>query len=83
MTKNLSYIIGGTVLFAGIGIIYYLSTPSDDTSSIKEPRSANNNVSNYRKGIINNYWEDKYPGTQSGGSKRKRKIKPKTKTKKR
>jgi hypothetical protein len=82
MTKNLSYIIGGTVLFAAIGIIYKFSFSSDDTSSIKEPRSANDNISAYRKGIINNYWEERHPGTQSGGSKRKRKPKNK-KTKKR
>jgi len=82
MNNNL-LIIGG-VIFAisiGIGYGYAVNNSSDDTSSIKEPRSANNNVSNYRKGIINNYWEEKYPGTQSGGSKRKKKNKNK-KTKK-
>lgn len=82
MTKNLSYIIGGTVLFAAIGIIYKFSFSSNDTSSVKETRSANDNISAYRKGVINNYWEERYPGTQSGGSKRKRKPKSK-KTKKR
>ena len=70
-------------MFVAIGIIYKFSFSSDDTSSIKEPNSANNNVSNYRKGIINNYWEEKYPGTQSGGSKRKKKNKKTKKTKKR
>jgi hypothetical protein len=82
MTKNLSYIIGGTVLFAAIGIIYKFSFSSDDATSIKEPRSANDNVKGHRQNILNNYWEEKYPGTQSGGSKRKRKTKNK-KTKKR
>jgi hypothetical protein len=81
MTKNLSYIIGGTVLFAAIGIIYKFSFSSDDTSSVKEPRSKDSNVSAYRKDIIGNYWGEKYPETQ-GGSKRKRKSKNK-KTKKR
>ena len=82
MTKNLSYIIGGTVLVAAIGIIYKFSFSSDDTSSVKEPRSKDSNVSAYRKDIIGNYWEERHPGTQSGGSKRKRKPKSK-KTKKR
>ena len=83
MTKNLSYIIGGTVLFAAIGIIYKFSFSSDDTSSVKEPRSKDSNVSAYRKGIIGNYWEERHPGTQSGGSKKKRKIRKSKKTKKR
>ena len=82
MTKNLSYIIGGAVFFAAIVIIRNLSISSDDTSSVKEPRSANDNVSSYRKGIINNYWEERHPGTQSGGSKRKRKIRKSKKSKK-
>ena len=82
MTKNLSYIIGGAVFFAAIVIIRKLSMSSDDTSSVKEPRSANDNVKEHRQNILNNYWEEKYPGTQSGGSKRKRKPKNK-KTKKR
>jgi hypothetical protein len=67
------YIVGGAVFAGAIGYTMYSS--SDDTSSVKEPRSANSNVSNYRKGIINDYWSSKYPGTQSGGSKRKRKNK--------
>jgi len=82
MTKNLSIIIGGAVLVAAVGIIYKLSFTSDDTSSVKEPRSKDSNVSAYRKDIIGNYWEERHPGTQSGGSKRKRKPKNK-KTKKR
>lgn len=82
MNENLYYIIGGlVVVLAGIG--YTISSSSDDTSSIKEPRSANSNISNYRKGIISDYWEQKYPGTQSGGSKRKIKRKGINKTKKR
>ena len=81
MNKNLYYIIGGlVVVLAGVG--YTIVSSSDDTSSVKEPRSANSNVSNYRKGIIGNYWDQKYPGTQSGGSKRKRKNKNKTKKQK-
>ena len=81
MSKNLYYIIGGlVVVLAGIG--YTNSSSFNDTSSVKEPRSANSNVSSYRKGILNNYWDQKYPGTQGGGSKRKRKYKGK-KTKKR
>jgi hypothetical protein len=80
MSKNLYYIIGGlVVVLAGIG--YTNSISFNDTSSVKESRSANNNVRDYRKGIINDYWEKQYPGTQSGGSKRKRKYKGK-KTKK-
>jgi len=82
MNENL-FIIIGAVLVTSIGIIYATNSPSDDTTLIKEPRSANKNVSDYRKNIISNYWEEKYPGTQSGGSKRKRKNKkPKNKTKK-
>jgi len=81
MSKNLYYIIGGlVVVLAGVG--YTISSSSNDTTSIKEPRSANSNVSNYRKGIINDYWGSKYPDTQAGGSKRKRIYKNK-KTKKR
>ena len=34
------------------------------------------------EGIISDYWDSKYPGTQAGGSKRKRKGKSR-KTKKR
>ena len=81
MTKNLSIIIGGAVLVAAVGIIYKLSFTSDDTSSVKESRSKDSNVSAYRKDIIGNYWEERHPGTQ-GGSKRKTKNK-KQKTKKR
>ncbi len=74
------YIVGGAVFAGAIGYTMYSS--SDDTSSVKEPRSANSNVSNYRKGIIGDYWDSKYPGTQAGGSKRKRKNKNKTKKQK-
>jgi len=74
------YIVGGAVFAAAIGYTMYSS--SDDTSSVKEPRSANSNVSDYRKGIIGDYWDSKYPGTQAGGSKRKRKNKNKTKKQK-
>jgi hypothetical protein len=74
MSKNLYYIIGSlVVVLAGVG--YTISSSSNDISSVKEPRSANNNVRNYRKDIINNFWENKYPGTQAGGSKRKYKNK--------
>ena len=82
MTKNLSYIIGGAVFFAAIVIIRKLSISSDDTSSVKEPRSKDSNVSAYRKGIIGNYWEERHPGTQSGGSKRKSKSKKSKKIRK-
>jgi hypothetical protein len=74
------YIVGGAVFAGAIGYTMYSS--SDDTSSVKEPRSANSNVSDYRKGIINDYWSSKYPDTQAGGSKRKRKNKNKTKKQK-
>ena len=75
------YIVGGAVFAGAIGYTMYSS--SDDTSSVKEPRSASSNVSNYRKGIISDYWDQKYPGTQAGGSKRKRKGSNKTKKQKR
>ena len=74
------YIVGGAVFAGAIGYTMYSS--SDDTTSVKEPRSANSNVSDYRKGIIGDYWDSKYPGTQAGGSKRKRKNKNKTKKQK-
>jgi hypothetical protein len=81
MNKNVYYIIGGlVVVLAGVG--YTNSASSNDTSSVKELRSANNNVRDYRKGVINDYWSSKYPDTQAGGSKGKRKYKGK-KTKKR
>ena len=83
MSKNLYYIIGGLVI-AIVGIGYTISSSKNDTSnsSVKEPRSANSNVRDYRKGIISDYWDSKYPGTQSGGSKRKKNIKTKQKNKK-
>ena len=74
------YIVGGAIFAGAIGYTMYSS--SDDTSSVKEPRSANSNVRDYRKGIISDYWDSKYPGTQSGGSKRKKNIKTKQKNKK-
>jgi hypothetical protein len=83
MSKNLYYIIGGlVVVLAGIGYTVSNSMVDTSNSSVKEPRSANSNVSNYRKGIIGDYWDSKYPGTQAGGSKRKRKNKNKTKKQK-
>jgi hypothetical protein len=76
MSKNLYYIIGSlVVVLAGVG--YTISSSSNDISSVKEPRSANNNVRNYRKDIINNFWENKYSGTQAGGSKRNEKCRNK------
>ena len=83
MNKNLYYIIGGLVVaLAGIGYTISSSIVGTSNSSVKEPRSANSNVSDYRKGIIGDYWDSKYPGTQAGGSKRKRKNKNKTKKQK-
>jgi hypothetical protein len=83
MSKNLYYIIGGlVVVLAGIGYTVSNSMVDTSNSSVKEPRSANSNVSDYRKGIIGDYWDQKYPGTQSGGSKRKRKARNKTKKQK-
>ena len=83
MSKNLYYIIGGlVVVLAGIGYTVSNSMVDTSTSTIKEPRSANSNVRDYRKCIIGDYWDSKYPGTQAGGSKRKRKGKSR-KTKKR
>ena len=56
MSKNLYYIIGGLVI-AIVGIGYTISSSKNDTSnsSVKEPRSANSNVRDYRKGIISDY----------------------------
>ena len=78
--KNTGLIIGGSLL-GGLALIsFFMSKPnSDNSDNIPKVRSANAGVDTYRKNILKGIYDEKYPDTQAGGSKRRRRKNRKTK----